>query len=1139
MFLKDKYKLRTATGELVPVKGTSNISFELGGKPFVHEFLVASITDECILGIDFMRQHEISLNMKGGTLKQGTTEIPLHYGSTEDKDTCVRVMRNETIPAHSESIIWGRLQDNNLRASIGTIETDQMASDQGILIGRTLVKLDTDRVPVRIMNLSDQEQQLKAGTPIALCRGVEHILTSKGNESVAKIVEGNSISGPLMSNLLEDLSKTLQGEAYQKAKNLIIDFQDVMAEHDGPLGRTNLVQHQINTAGARPIRQIPRRLPLATRVDATEMIKEMQNQGIIEPSNSPWSSPVVLVKKKDGSLRFCVDYRRLNEVTLKDSYPLPRIDDTLDTLSGSQIFSTLDLKSGYWQVEIHPDDKEKTAFSTGEGLWQFTVMPFGLCNAPATFERLMEQILNGLNWRTCLVYLDDIIVTGKTFDEHLDNLREVFERIRNAGMKLSPKKCSLFKKEVKYLGHIVSSSGISTDPEKLETVTNWPIPNNLQELRSFLGLCTYYRRFVANFSDIARALHELTEKGKPFLWTTQCQQAFDSLKEAVTTAPILAYPVPGAPFILDTDASNSGIGAVLSQGTENGEKVVAFYSRSLSKTERNYCVTRRELLAAVESIRQFQKYLYGQPFLLRTDHASLRWLLNFKNPEGQMARWIEKLQNYEFQIEHRKGQLHSNADALSRRPCQLYCKHCSLAEKKQGIEVCQQMRVTIPQAWTEHGVREEQMKDEDIAPIFEWMERGVKPQWQQIAKHGEITKSYWAQWDSLATQRGVLYRKWETEDGENFHLQLILPKTRVKEVLEEIHNGISGGHLGVNKTMEKVRQRFYWLRYKHDVEEWCRRCEVCAECKGPQRKTKGLMQLYNVGVPFERIALDVAGPFPITKNGNRYILVIADYFTKWTEAIALPNQEAETIVETLINIWVSRFGVPLELHSDQGRNFESKIFQELCQSLGIHKTRTTALHPQSDGMVERFNRTMEQHLSKMVGEQQDDWDKYLQLFLMAYRGAVHSTTGVSPAKMTFGREIRLPADIAFGKPEEPKQTMPNYMSKFEEKMATIHRTARQNIGIISDQSKARYDRQTNAISFKEGDQVWFYNPQRKKGRSPKLQRDWEGPYRVVKKINDVVYRIQKGPRLKMKVVHSNRLAKYNGEDAESVQDEQI
>ena len=380
--------------------------------------------------------------------------------------------------------------------------------------------------------------------------------------------------------------------------------------------------------------------------------------------------PNRLSAEEDGSLRFCVDYRKLNDVTRKDAYPLPRIDDTLNALAGSQMFSTIDLVSGYWQVEVDEVDRPKTAFCTTEGLFQLRVMPFGLCNAPATFQRLMDLVLSGLQWSQCLVYLDDIIVLGKTFDDHLLNLAAVFDRLRDAGLKLKPSKCAFFRRQVQYLGHVISREGVAADPTKIEKVANWPTPTSTREVQQFLGFASYYRRFIRDFAQIAKPLHRLTERGSSFRWNDDCQVAFDTLRKLLTSAPVLAYPDFDCKFILDMDASDSGIGAVLSQiNSEGHECVIAYGSRLLTKAERNYCVPQRKLLAVVVFTSQFRFYLLGRQFMLRTDHGSLTWLCNFQNPEGQLARWLEKLQKLDFEIIHCQGRKHSNADALSRFPC--------------------------------------------------------------------------------------------------------------------------------------------------------------------------------------------------------------------------------------------------------------------------------------------------------------------------------------------------------------------------------------------------------------------------------------------------------------------------------------
>ncbi|GBO33123.1 Retrovirus-related Pol polyprotein from transposon 297 [Araneus ventricosus] len=515
-------------------------------------------------------------------------------------------------------------------------------------------------------------------------------------------------------------------------------------------------------------------------------------------------------------------------------------------------------------------------------------MPFGLCNAPATFERLMETVLRGLSSEACLVYLDDIIIVGRTFEEHLNNLRKLFPRLQKANLKLNPKKCRFFQREVAYLGHVISAEGVKTDPEKIKAVVDWPRPDKIHDLRSFLGLCTYYRRFVKNFSTIARPLHKLTEAKSNFNWTDECEKSFNSLKQALTSSPIWTYPRTDKDFILDTDASNEGIGAVLSQNTGNEERVIAYFSKSLE---------------------HFHHYLYGRKFLLRTDHASLRWLLNFKEPEGQIARWIQRLQEYDFEIQHRKGTSHRNADALSRRPCKESCKQCTNAEKKFGMERDISVKVLITTTvdpWSSCEIQKAQLEDPAIKPILEKkLNSAERPSWQEIAPESPATKRYWALWDSLHLKDGVLYRKWESDGGNSCRWQLILPKSRIPEVLRETHDSASGGHFGVMKTLSKTRERFYWDRLRADVENCCRECHACGARKGPKTRTKGRLQRYNVGAPFERMALDILGPFPVTTKGNRYVLVLMDYFTKWPEAIPISDQEASTVAEELVRSWIS------------------------------------------------------------------------------------------------------------------------------------------------------------------------------------------------------------------------------------------
>ncbi|GFT62174.1 retrovirus-related Pol polyprotein from transposon 412 [Trichonephila clavipes] len=496
----------------------------------------------------------------------------------------------------------------------------------------------------------------------------------------------------------------------------------------------------------------------------------------------------------------------------------------------------------------------------------------------------METVLGGLSYEACLVYIDDIIIVRRSFEEHLKNIRRVLQKLKEANLKLSPSKCHLFRRGVTYLGHIISSEGVRTDSEKISAVKNWNCPTDVHQLRSFLGLCTYYRKFVKTFSTIARSLHKLTEAKQKFIWMVDCNNAFNKLKDALTSAPILAYPEIEKQFILDTDARHESIGAVLSQEIDG---------------------TARYIVKAVE---HFHPYLYGRRFLLRADPASLTWLLNFKNSEGQIARWIQRLQEYEVEIPHRKGSAHGNEDTLLRRACPESCEYCSGIEKKFGVKDPIVRQVTAPSTsaldpWSDASVRKDQMADPEIKPIIEFKESSdKKPSWQDISFFHPKTKRYWALWDSLHLKNGVLYRKWESDDENTFRWQLILPETRISTVLKEMHGSPSGGHFGVMKSLQKVRERFYWNNVRSDGKKFFRICYPCAARKGPRKRTRGRLQLYNVGAHFERIAFDILGPLPRSSDGNINILVFMVYFTKWPEAYPIPDQEASTVADDLVHV---------------------------------------------------------------------------------------------------------------------------------------------------------------------------------------------------------------------------------------------
>ena len=759
----------------------------------------------------------------------------------------------------------------------------------------------------------------------------------------------------------------------------------------------------------RPVRCGPRRLAPAGLRKEQDCVKDMLTGGQIEPSDSPWASPVVLVTKKDGSTRFCVDYRRLNSLTVKDVYPLPRIDDSLRLLGNQQ----------YWQVAMSPEAKRKAAFVTNEGLFQFRVMPFGLCNAPATFERLMDRVLSGMRWSRCLVYLDDVISFGKSVPEALMRLEEVLTRLSEFGLQLKAKKCTFMQTEVAFLGHIVGRTGLACDPEKLSAVRNWHEPNRVKAVRQFVGFVGYYRRFVKNFAELADPLVALTRKGVPFMWGSDQQKAFDAPKACLLSAPILGFPTEEDRFVLDTDASLFAIGGVLNQ-VQNGEEVViAYASRSLRISQRRYCTTRREMLVMCT---HFRSYLRGSQFTLRTDHSSLRWLQKFKNEDGMLARWYILLGQFSVTFEYRPELLHSNADGMSRQCGQCRRPDCpvSAADLPAVENETPSLLVDQPFATSEMGdsmdsdllpelsgetwvasalmdeltwdiptvgadinlvtaTREDQM----LQTVRSWVESGKAPPWPDCAGLSPELRCWRLHIGNLKLDSvGRLWRRRSPSAGGS---QLVVPVRECQELIRQFHDSLFAGHLGITRTIFRLLDRVYWPGLRRDVKTYITSCTICLARKSPCPR-RAPMGHVEVGHRWERVAMDLLDMSVTTTRGNRYVLAMVDCFSRWTEACPLPDKTAHSVADAFFSQVVCRFGMPSVIHSDQGREFENKIMQELCILCGSHKTRTTPYHPESDGMVERFNRTLPMMLAMFAGKNRDDWDDVLPAVMMATSG---------------------------------------------------------------------------------------------------------------------------------------------------------
>ncbi|CAB3992292.1 Transposon Ty3-G Gag-Pol poly [Paramuricea clavata] len=913
-----------------------------------------------------------------------------------------------------------------------------------------------------------------------------------------------------------------------KLSVLLDNYSDIFVSGpNDPLGRTTVAEHSIDTGDSRPVKQRPYRIPVHLNTVVNKQVNDMIERGVIRSSNSPWSSPIVLAPKKDGDYRFCVDFRRVNSVTKKDAHPMPRIDEILDQLGGARYFSTLDLASGYWQVPLREEDMEKTAFSVGANHYEFTALPFGLTNAPATFQRMMGNILMGI--KGCLVFMDDIIIFSDTWEEHQRILDEVFRRIRAAGLKIKRDKCQFAQESVKFLGHIVSARGTEPDSSKVEAVREFATPTSLTDVRAFVGMASYYRRFIKNFADIAAPLHDLTKGGQPeFCWTPVADKAFNDLKSRLCSAPILSLPDFSVPFTIYTDASDFGLGAVLSQRRGENEYVIAYASRTLTSAEKNYSTTEKECLAIVWTVNYWRPYLLGNTFDIVTDHQSLTWLQGLKEPKGRLARWILALQEYDFEIKHRPGRQHSNADTLSRfprvTPPQIPDQSVDedLMVGVNGTEVCT--------SWSKTEILKAQQDDPSISMIMQKLscsddlpEEGND---NDNSKENGERRRYRQLWSQLEMVDGVLHRCVD-KGTPSKRLVLVVPRKMRCDLLKLSHDDPCSGHMGINRCLERLQRRYYWPGMAAEVQLWIAECEKCNRRKTPVPSQKAPMQSIEIGQPMELWAMDVLGPLPMTARGNQYILVMSDHFTKWVEAVPMPNQRAETVAKAFVNEVVTRHGVPSKLLTDQGRNFEADLMKQVFSLLGVRKLRTSPYHPQTDGQVERMNRTLKGILTAYVNKDHNDWDDHLPLALFAYRNSVHSSSGVSPFQAIYGREATTPLVLMNTETEVKEQFISNYCDELEKTLKDVHRSIKTNIDVAQSKQKKGYDEHNDvdrSTALKEGDRVWLNNKAVPKGLSRKFHSPWTGPYVVIKRLGKVNYHIKPGSgNGKTKVVHRNRL----------------
>lgn len=945
-----------------------------------------------------------------------------------------------------------------------------------------------------------------------------NLSTGPNSESRLNRIESSLVSGaeckPSTGGLVNALSSRIEPELSSDSSlnELLKSYQDVFPE-ELPVGLppSREIDHRIELLpGATPPSRPTYRLSTAELEELKKQLKELVEHGFIRPSKSAFGAPILFVKKKDGSMRMCVDYRALNDITIKNSYPLPRIDELFDQLQGSKYFSKIDLRSGYHQIRIHPDDIEKTAFRTRYGHYEFLVLPFGLTNAPATFMHLMNEILRPFLDDFAMAFLDDILIYSKTYEEHFRHVKLVLDKLRQEKLYAKLSKCEFFRSEVEFLGHRVGADGVRMLEDKVKAIIDWPVPSKVGDVRSFLGLAGYYRKFIKDFSSIAAPLTELQKDQVKWEWGDKQQTAFDTLKNAIRTDPVLILPNPELPYIVQTDASGFATGAVLMQDQGSGLQPIAFLSKKMIDAETRYPPHEQELLAIIEALRSWRHYLHGAKFKIKvmSDHKSLEYFKRQTTLSRRQARWLDIVAEFDFVIEYLEGKSNVVADALSRRSDHLLLQAIQVFENQISLVKFDNLQVNNVDV---------------ITPAY------ITNAAKNDAKYQHELQRNRASSDPVQVRNGYLY----------YGNRLYLPNdTALKtKILHECHDSPTAGHLGKDKTVAQVKRRFYWTNMDKEIVDYVSSCDCCQKNKPSQKKKMGLLQPLPIPLrPWQQVSMDLITQLPKSKNGYDAIVVFVDKLTKMVHYVATTTDvTAPKLAELFMREVVRLHGIPDSILSDRDPRFTGKFWNALWTQLGTTLTMSTTYHPQTDGQTENANKTLEQVLRSYIKFDQTDWDQHLDAAEMAINNSIHASTGYTPYYLNYGQEIILPLDRAIA--ELLPTNNPDAFNRIK-KLKEALMQARKNIEAAQRRQSQYVDSHRREVIFKEGDEVLLStehlklignNSNKTKSQvTPKFAAKFIGPFKILKVVNNNAYELELPTTLEIHpVINIDRLKPYH------------
>ena len=1160
---KQNSKFTVANQRTVTAKGIITLPVTIHNQRFSVKFTVFDDpTYDMFLGHPFLKNNRAVLDFSKDTVTL-CSNIPIHS------------QEHITLEPYSEAIVPGKLYNSVQNLTPGLCSVFPTINQKGILVANTAVTVNDDLVPIRIFNGTSHPQKINRGERLATFEvwddNIEVIdydfgrdRTDHSHPHLASCTEGPTTSKPPKYTQPDiDWAKSeVNDEQRQQLKDLVNEFSDCFVDPvTKELGLTDMISCKIDTyPDAEPVHKYPYRLAPSQREEMENIVQQQLKQGLIEVTeDGAWASPALLVKKASGGFRLVVDFRALNAATIPKILRIPRLDDVLDSVGETkpQFFSVFDCTQGFHQIPLDPQSRHLTGFICSGGKYRYKTMPQGLKTAPATFQALMDTLLRGVQFKFVCAYIDDVICYSATFEQHLEHVREVLSRFRKANLKLHPKKCAFAVKKVTFLGHVLTPEGMSPNPQKLEAITSYPVPKKLKQVRGFLGLVGFYRKYIMNFAQMARPLYDLTKKDVPFVWSSECQEAFDALKTALTSDSVLAFPDFNETFILATDASKTGLGACLSQNQGGKLRPIAFAGRGFNKAESNYTTTEQELLAVVYAIQQFKVYLLGKKFEIHTDHAALRWLLDKKETEGRLARWVTFLQQYQYDIYHVKGKENCVPDALSRRQyevthtpvddaieaypdldtimlspehdiCaaishpelplpespvetdhteQITCRKSPelptlasvSARDKRRKRLKPQLVKTSRQHWQEYDfskekVAAEQKADPHCKLYIDYLTRGKLPTDSRDVTH-VLRRS-----EDYIVIRGILYKIF-TSTGpkkQDASASLVVPQNMKAALLKLHHDDKMGGHTGAQRMISLMRYKYYWIGMMRDIKEYVTTCLSCNASKPANRSIRPpLIIRQPAPAPFHTVIIDTIGPFPRTKNQNVHLVVVTDQYSRYCIAWPTPDISGKSIARKFYEKVVCIHGAPKRILSDNGSCFISAMFQELCNMFHIKNVYSTAYHAASQGETERANRTILGQLRNFVSANQKDWDAYIPAIIFSINTTENQLRGYSSYMLVYGRTPTFPAEIDLPEGLDCDRTVFENLSQIVETQARCCKFAEDHLKEQQVKMKAQYDKHATENPIRPGDTVFVFQPKLQTRKTKrKLQRNYHGPYMV-------------------------------------------